>query len=428
MSHRLISSSLRTAALTATAATVLAACVEPMAEPEAEPVGVAAPALGGVLASAPRNVVAIEVGGQRRVGVLIDGRRALFDASLIPTATAASALTVSFRSGTTTQTRTGLHLDRHPFSARLGLVQVYPAFTNVPALVLADPAVTPATNAAVCQGPVNSTQMVEATGAWAYLSGHAPPILVGANGNQAFAEADLGVPCFRSDGRLLGLMSGLAADGSGPGGASQIDAPWITFDASPGAPPPPPPPPARSANAWVAPAWDARAWISNLGELARVRELRAAGSLWVEGPISFVTTPAPGAELCMDVPWGSDAPQTAINQYPCHGGRSQQFYLEWDVNFWAFRVYAGASGLCLDVEGASTVSGAKLQQYTCHSGQNQRWRIVGNQHLAADHAPGLCASARTGASATTPGLAITDRTCVTTGDVHQRWSRRAVAP
>lgn len=426
MLRRLLSSSLRAAALTATAATVLAACVEPVTDPASDPIGVVEPALGGVLARAPRNVVTIEVGGQLRVGVLIDGRRVLFDASLIPTATAASALTVTFRSGTISQTRTGLHLDRHPFSARLGLVQVYPAFTNVPALVLADPSAAPPNNTAVCQGPVNATQMVEATGAWSFLSSHAPPILVGANGNQAFADTDLGVPCFRGDGQLLGLMSGLAADGGGSGGSSMLDA--APFDAAPGAPPPSTPPPSRSANAWVSPAWDARAWIANLGELARVRELRAAGSLWVEGPISFVTTPAPGTELCMDVPWGSDAPQTAINQYPCHGGRSQQFYLEWDSNFWTFRVYAGGSGLCLDVEGASTVSGAKLQQYTCHGNLNQRWRIVGNQHLAADHAPGLCASARTGASATTPGLAITDRTCVTTSDAHQRWSRRAVAP
>jgi|JI10StandDraft_1071094.scaffolds.fasta_scaffold22718_4 hypothetical protein len=397
-------------------------CADPNLEPGADATGATtAGELDGVPATASRNVVAIQVGGQLRTGVLLDHRRALLDASALPTATVGADLTVTYGAPGPTQTRVGRHLDRHPNDPRLAIVQIDPPFNGAPTLTLADPTATLPTNTAVCAAATSPTTLVEVRSAWAYLPDQPVPILVGSAFGQAYTELDLGVPCFRTDGALLGLMAALANDGS------QTSA----IDGGPGSPPPPPPWPRRSANAWVNPVFAARSWIANLGELARVRALRDAGSLWVEGPLSLATTTTAGVEMCMDIPWGSAAPQTPVNQYPCHGGKAQQFYLEWDLNFWTFRVISNASGLCLDVAGASTTSGALVQQYGCHGQLNQRWRPTapgGVFKLRADHAPSLCASARTGLTASTPGLAITDRTCVSTGDTHQRWHRIPRSP
>jgi hypothetical protein len=401
-----------------------AACTDPTLEPSADAPGATVPeALEGVPATAPRNVVAIEIGGQLRTGVLLDHRRALFDASLIATATVGSSLTVTYNPRGLIQTRTGRHLDRHPSDPRLAIVQVDPPFVSAPTLILADPAAPASTNTAVCVAATSPTSALEAQGTWSYLPGNPVPVVVHAAVGRRFSEHDVGIPCFRGDGRLLGLLVSMAVDGPPP--------PFV--DAAAGAPPSPPPP--TSANAWVNPSYPARAWIANLGELARVRALRDAGSLQVEGPLSLATTTVTGAEMCFDVPGGSASPQTPINQYPCHGGKAQQFYLEWDLAFSSFRIYSNASGLCLDVASASTVSGAAIQQYGCTNQPNQRWRSssslgnsLGNFKLRADHATGLCASAWTGLTATTPGLAITDRTCVTTNDAHQRWHRIARTP
>lgn len=410
-----------TARLTTLAALLLAAaCTDPSLEPSADATGATTPeSLDGVPVTASRNVVALEVGGQVRTGVLLDHRRAVFDASLIATATVGSDLTVTYGAPGPTQTRRGRHLDRHPSNPRLAIVQVDPPFTGAPALTLADPAATAPTNAAVCVAATAPGSLLEVQGAWSYLPEEPVPVVVGGGFGRRFSASDVGIPCFRSDGALLGLLASLAADFSPPS----------FIDAAPGAPPSPPP--AVSANAWVNPTYPARAWIANLGKLARVRALRDAGSLWVEGPLSLATTTPAGVEMCMDLPWGSASPQTPINQYPCHGGKAQQFYLEWDANFWAFRIYSNASGLCLDVASASTVSGAAIQQYGCTNQLNQRWRTStapGGFKLRADHAPALCASARTGLTASTPGLAITDRTCVTTNDAHQRWHWIARTP
>lgn len=410
-----------TARATALAALLLvAACVDPSLEPSADATGATAPAaLVGVPATAPRNVVAIEVGGQLRTGVLLDHRRALFDASLIATATVGSSLTVTYNSRGLIQTSTGRHLDRHPSNPRLAIVQVDPPFVSAPTLTLADPAAPASTTAAVCVAAIAPTSALEAQGTWSYLPGNPAPVVVHAGVGRRFSEHDVGIPCFRGDGAFLGLVASMAVDGPPP--------PFV--DAAAGAAPSPPPP--ASANAWINPSYPARAWIANLGELARVRALRDAGDPRVEGPLSLATTTVNGVEMCMDLPWGSASPQTPINQYPCHGGKAQQFYLEWDLAFASFRIYSNASGLCLDVASASTVSGAAIQQYGCANQPNQRWRTsgpLGGFKLRADHATGLCASAWAGLTASTPGLPITDRTCVTTNDGHQRWHRIARTP
>ncbi|MFI6901783.1 RICIN domain-containing protein [Nonomuraea sp. NPDC050394] len=75
---------------------------------------------------------------------------------------------------------------------------------------------------------------------------------------------------------------------------------------------------------------------------------------------------------CLDVPGGSSADRTPIQQWWCHGGANQRF----DV------VHVGgglheirtSAGKCFDVEDSSHADGARIVQFQCHGGANQRFR------------------------------------------------------
>ena len=129
--------------------------------------------------------------------------------------------------------------------------------------------------------------------------------------------------------------------------------------------------------------------------------------------------------MCADIPWGSPFAGDAVNQFSCHYGPSQRFWLDYSVDSSNPRLVSDSSGLCIDVPGSSTVPGTNLQQYGCHSGLNQRfeftswndayggWRVRPLSGVGAN----LCLSVEGGSS---PGSApIEERPCVGTWD--QRW-------
>lgn len=87
-----------------------------------------------------------------------------------------------------------------------------------------------------------------------------------------------------------------------------------------------------------------------------------------------------GSLLCLDVVSASIASGANVQQFRCHYGTNQQ----WDIvpnvspNFepdGTFLLINRNSGKCLDVVNASTADGANVQQFTCHRGANQRWYI-----------------------------------------------------
>jgi hypothetical protein len=98
---------------------------------------------------------------------------------------------------------------------------------------------------------------------------------------------------------------------------------------------------------------------------------------------------------CLDVKGGSGADNTNVQQFECHGGPNQKWFLRpWNQTpptegvppdagelgnlLWAFLLHADHSGKCLDVEDvAPDDDGSRnVQQFHPHSGENQRWFIL----------------------------------------------------
>jgi hypothetical protein len=78
--------------------------------------------------------------------------------------------------------------------------------------------------------------------------------------------------------------------------------------------------------------------------------------------------------LVLDDPSGSTASGTLIQQYPLHGGFNQQWqrhYLS-DGNC---EIVNLASGLVLDDPSGSTADGTKIQQFAVNGGLNQQWEL-----------------------------------------------------
>ncbi len=125
------------------------------------------------------------------------------------------------------------------------------------------------------------------------------------------------------------------------------------------------------------------------------------------GPVHAV-----GAGKCLDVPNASQANNTRLAIWDCHGGTNQQFTYtagkqlrvygnkcvdasghgrtngtpiiiwdcgggtnqQWNAN--ANGTITGVeSGLCLDVTGGSTANGAMVQLWTCNGNSRQQWRL-----------------------------------------------------
>ncbi len=131
---------------------------------------------------------------------------------------------------------------------------------------------------------------------------------------------------------------------------------------------------------------------------------------------------------CLDVPSGTTTDHASVNQFPCHFGPAQQFYLDYrsDPSFPA--LVSATSGLCVDIPWASRVSGTDLQQTTCNGQPNQRWDIrlftpqgVGAGYFSRNGA-NLCLSgvATNGFGPSLPVKTSTCRTGTLTNN-EQRW-------
>ncbi|MCP3140836.1 RICIN domain-containing protein [Pyxidicoccus xibeiensis] len=78
---------------------------------------------------------------------------------------------------------------------------------------------------------------------------------------------------------------------------------------------------------------------------------------------------------CVDIAGPGTADGTAIHQWACHTGTSQQWALEPTDSGW-YRIVSRYSNKALDVTGASTADGALLQQWSPAGGFNQQFRPV----------------------------------------------------
>lgn len=108
-------------------------------------------------------------------------------------------------------------------------------------------------------------------------------------------------------------------------------------------------------------------WIGQMQSLARVRTHYGNARVALYNNLS--------SPMCTDIPWGSPYANEPVNQYPCHYGSSQRFWLDYSIDPNYPRLVSDASGLCIDVANATGASGQNLQQYPCHTGSNQRFEF-----------------------------------------------------
>ncbi|MBB5963331.1 RICIN domain-containing protein [Planomonospora venezuelensis] len=78
---------------------------------------------------------------------------------------------------------------------------------------------------------------------------------------------------------------------------------------------------------------------------------------------------------CLEVAYSSTADLANVDQYTCHSGNNQKWYIQPVGGGWQTLVNVN-SGKCLDVLGWSTAEFATVTQYTCHGGANQKWQLV----------------------------------------------------
>ena len=110
-----------------------------------------------------------------------------------------------------------------------------------------------------------------------------------------------------------------------------------------------------------------RAWLGHLQNLGRVRTHHGNARVAIYNNLS--------SPMCADIPWASPFSGEPMNQYPCHYGPAQRFWLDYGIEPDHPRLVSDASGLCADVPGASSAGGYNLQQYECHAGTNQRFEL-----------------------------------------------------
>jgi len=158
-------------------------------------------------------------------------------------------------------------------------------------------------------------------------------------------------------------------------------------------------------------------WLGQMQNLGRVRTRYGNARAALYNNLS--------SPMCADIPWGSPFAGEAVNQYPCHYGPAQRFWLDYSIDSNNPRLVSDASGLCADVPNSSTSAGSNLQQYDCHAGANQRFELT----LWGDSAGGwklrplsgrsanLCLSVDGGSSPNT--AALEQRGC--SGAWDQRW-------
>ena len=330
-----------------TVAATLALCLVPAcgpAGPDEDPLEASDQALSASASSTsiPYGTVEVRVGSARHNGVLVTSRLVLTSNRWVNTATSPASVTITWKRGSQTATRTAKYIDTSAYFPG-ALITISP---------LSDPTMAPISQRRLsdvansgdllrCQGYVNGTlrytdQRISGTPAWNTF--RLEPTLP----HPPLDSNDAGMPCFDlTSYTLLGFVTR-------GGGALQASDTY------------------RAGNM----AW----WIENMAHLADVRA--RADRIWngtAVGPLSLYVNAPDGTRMCMDIPWGSPNQQVGVNQFPCHSGRNQQFYLDYRHDSSRPQIVSAASGLCLDVPSSSSYSGVRIQQYRCHAGLNQRW-------------------------------------------------------
>ena len=112
-------------------------------------------------------------------------------------------------------------------------------------------------------------------------------------------------------------------------------------------------------------------WIEGIRNLILVRN-----DFRTEGPFTIDYQPQAGnaQRMCLDVPSSSPFNRAPIQQYPCHGGDNQRWYLDHRASDPGNpRLVSASSGRCIDIPNASSAPGERLQQSLCHDGNNQKF-------------------------------------------------------
>jgi hypothetical protein len=76
---------------------------------------------------------------------------------------------------------------------------------------------------------------------------------------------------------------------------------------------------------------------------------------------------------CFDIGDGSLENNAPLQQYDCHGGNNQRWYIV--ARTTPKHLQASHSGSCIDVSKASTADGANVVQFSCRAQPNQKWSM-----------------------------------------------------
>lgn len=312
----------------------------------------------------------------------------------------------------TPETRTATHVWLHP-SLPIALVRVHPTFSSIPAIAFDGSNPGPAANSdLVCFGfsAGGDLKRAELRVQGSAQNGY---VIVSRARTDMILNDGSGMPCFTTGtgGVATNVLAGIAV---GTTGAAAADAKNIQVG-----------------------AFFFRDWIPNMKYLAStVLASRPR-------PLSLYVKPDPAnpnRRLCLDIPFGSVAPNAAVNQYDCHGGANQLFFLHQfnDPRNTAIShqtIVQYNSGLCLDIPNGSRTAGVKVQQYPCHrmtnsagGWLNQDWQYT----VYPPQPPGglkfnqvfsnLCLSGPSGGAVAQNSVGVEQNTCQNGAtNLNQRW-------
>ncbi|MEL6348213.1 MAG: RICIN domain-containing protein [Myxococcota bacterium] len=161
---------------------------------------------------------------------------------------------------------------------------------------------------------------------------------------------------------------------------------------------------------------DGRIWVVSASGSCRMTLRLLSGQV-----ISFINE---RSAKCIDVAGGSTANNAAVNQFRCHTGSNQQFYVHApagsssEVQLIPMHTYGLSMQRCLDIAAASTRNNAALQQFSCNGGDNQmfHWNID-DKELVVDHS-GKCIDVPGGS--TLDGVRLQQYDCH--GGDNQKWN------
>jgi glucose/arabinose dehydrogenase len=103
-----------------------------------------------------------------------------------------------------------------------------------------------------------------------------------------------------------------------------------------------------------------------------------------------------GSGKCLDVPGFSQANDTQLQIWDCHGGTNQQ----WTYTSTQQLMVYGTK--CLDAAGSGSSNGTRVILWDCHGGANQQWNINSNGSITSAQS-GLCLDVA-GVSTANPAL------------------------